>query len=408
MTEGPNVKPDSYASRGRHYLETLCSVQPNRRTGSAGNRAATDFFAKTARPQGYQVDTTPFDSLDHVCHRAELTHGGESFRVNASPYSLACDVSAELVVVSTVDELEAADPEGDLLLVRGEICSEQLMPKNFVFYNPEQHQRLIALLEAKNPAAIITATGRAPDQVGALYPFPLIVDGDFDIPSVYCTDTTGETLAALAGVVLHLTIDASRRPTTACNVIAKLNATAPRKVVLTAHIDAYENSPGASDNASGTAVLLLCAEMLADYQGEFGIEIVALNGEDHYSAGGQMDYLRRFGGELASIQLVVNVDDVGYLHGGTSYSFYDCPADLESQAEEVLQCFSGLVPGEPWFSGDHMIFVQSGVPAVALTAERMPELMRTVTHTAADTPDLVDPHQLVHVAQALDALVRSL
>jgi aminopeptidase YwaD len=47
------VKRDDYASRARLYLETLCGVKPNRRTGSAGNREATDFFADTVRPYGY-------------------------------------------------------------------------------------------------------------------------------------------------------------------------------------------------------------------------------------------------------------------------------------------------------------------------------------------------------------------
>ena len=37
-----------------------------------------------------------------------------------------------------------------------------------------------------------------------------------------------------------------------CNVIARLNPQADKKVVFSAHIDAYEDTPGASDNASGT------------------------------------------------------------------------------------------------------------------------------------------------------------
>ena len=54
-----------------------------------------------------------------------------------------------------------------------------------------------------------------------------------------------------------------------------------------------------------------------------------------------------------------------------------------------------------------MIFVQNGVPCMAMTAEYMPELMRTVTHTALDTPDLVDSAKLVEVAASLNALVKS-
>ena len=52
---------DNYAAKASDYLNTLCSVKPNRRTGSAGNWAATEFFADTIQPFGYEIDTTPFD-----------------------------------------------------------------------------------------------------------------------------------------------------------------------------------------------------------------------------------------------------------------------------------------------------------------------------------------------------------
>jgi len=402
------MSPNEYATKASAYLHTLCAVKPNRRTGSPGNRQATEFFARAIAAFGYELDATPFDTLDHIDEGAVLTIGAADFEVLTSPYSLGTDVTAELIVVSTVEELEEAECAGQVLLMHGPICAEQLMPKNFVFYNPEHHQQLIALLESKRPAAIITATERSPDQVGALNPFPLIVDGDFNIPNVHCRDSVGRELAQSQGELCHLEIRAERLPAKASNVIATLNGGAERKIVLTAHIDAYEDTPGASDNASGTVVLLLAAEMLAEYRDEHALEIVAFNGEDHYSAGGQMDYLRRYGEQLPSIFLAVNIDDVGYKKGRAAYSFYECPEPVQQQAVQTFSGYPGLCPGDPWYNGDHMIFVMSQVPAIAFTAELMPELMKTVTHTAADTPDLIDPRKLVEVAAALNALVRAL
>jgi aminopeptidase YwaD len=296
-----------------------------------------------------------------------------------------------------------------ILLLHGPICSEQLMPKNFVFYNPEHHQEVVHLLEKRNPAAIITATAQNPEQVGALNPFPLIVDGDFNLPSVYCREAVGDVLEKLQGASFRLHIKAERFPSKAANVIATRNGgLSKRKVVLTAHIDAYENTPGALDNASGTVVLLLVAEMLFDYEGDYALEIAALNGEDHYSAGGQLDYIIRYQEGFSSIAVAVNIDNVGYVKGRSSYSFYGCTKTLERRIRDVFRHHDGLVEGEPWFSGDHMIFLQRGRPSIAITAEHMPELMRTVTHTSVDTPDLVDACKLVEVADALDDLVRSL
>ena len=402
------MKLDDYAKKAQSYLKTLCSVKPNRRMGSSGNQEATDFFANTIRLYGHEIDATPFKCLDYIRGDVLLAHADKAFEVYISPYSLGCDVLTEMITVSTMDELERTNCEGRILLLMGEICSEQLMPKNFVFYNPEHHQKIIALLESRKPVGIVTATERKPEQVGALYPFPLIVDGDFDIPNVYCKDSVGEVIAGIQGEAFHLRINARRLPSNATNVIARLNQKANDKIVVTAHIDAYEDTPGASDNASGTVVLLLLAEMLSDYRENHCIEIAVFNGEDHYSAGGQMDYLKRYGNEFPGILLAVNVDDVGYKQGRTSYSFYECTPQLEKKAENVFQCFDGLVRGEQWFNGDHMIFVQSRVPSVAFTCEYMPELMRTVTHTSSDTPDIIDCQKLVEVAKTLNALVRSL
>ena len=402
------MKLDDYAAKAQLYLTTLCSVEPNRRTGSRGNRAATDFFANTIRSYGYEIDTTLFECQDYICGGSFFTHGEDSYDVYASPYSLGCDVLTELITIKTMEELENTDFTGKILLLKGAICAEQLMPKNFVFYNPEHHQKIIALLEDGKPAGIITATERKPEQVGVLYPFPLIVDGDFDVPIVYCRDTVGDVLAAGQGDLYRLKIDAKRLPSSAANIIARLNPDASEKIVITAHIDAYEDSPGASDNASGTVVLLLCAEKLSNYRGEYCIEFAALNGEDHYSAGGQMDYLSRYGDEFPCILLAVNVDDVGYNRGKSAYSFYECLPEIKKLAAAAFRRFGGLDQGEQWFNGDHMIFVQSGVPSLAFTSECMPELMKTVIHTSADTPEIIDYHKLVELAESLDALVRSL
>ncbi|MBE3113568.1 MAG: M28 family peptidase, partial [Actinobacteria bacterium] len=383
----------------------LCRVKPNRRTGSKGNRAATDFFYETIKPWGYTIDATPFTCLDFESGEGSLVYNGNPFEIYISPYSLGCDVAAELVTVSTILELEKCYCTGKILLMKGEICTEQLMPKNFVFYNPEHHKRIYAILEERQPAAIITATARKPELVGALYPFPLIEDGDFNIPSVYCSDIVGEEIAANTDHEFHLVIQAKRVPSTACNVIARKNPDAREKIIVCAHIDVYSNTPGALDNASGTVVLLLLAKMLQKYDGPMAIEFIAFNGEDNFSVGGQMDYLRRYGNELKKVLVAINLDDVGYIKGKTAFSMYECPDIISKKVHQIFSSFNGIVRGEEWFQGDHMIFVQKGIPAIAFTAEKMRELMVKITHTQKDTPELVDCTKLVEIASALKEFI---
>jgi aminopeptidase YwaD len=283
------------------------------------------------------------------------------------------------------------------------------MPKNFPFYNPEEHQRIYRLLEKKSPAAVITATRKNPEAVGALDPFPMIVDGDFDIPSVYCSEETGRKLARHAGERITLILDAERIPAEGANVIARSNpeAGAGKRIVLTAHIDAYEDSPGAADDASGVVALMILAEVIAGgKRPPGGIEIAILNGEDHYSTAGELDYLSRFGEKLHEIRLLVNLDDVAYRKGGTRYSFYECPEDLRRTVREVFAGRSGYSEGPPWYQGDHMVFSQQGVPAVAFASDRMEEFMGEFAHTPLDTPELVDCGKLVDLAMGLAEFVR--
>jgi aminopeptidase YwaD len=120
-----------------------------------------------------------------------------------------------------------------------------------------------------------------------------------------------------------------------------------------------------------------------------------------------MDYLRRYGKALPTVLLNINIDDAGSIHGMSEYSFYACSPLLEQKATQVFGQFPGLKRGEPWYQGDHMVFVQNQVPAVAFTSENMAELMRTVTHTAADTPDQIDCPKLIELAEALEELINS-
>ncbi len=149
-----------------------------------------------------------------------------------------------------------------VLFLHGEIAKEQLMPKNFVFYNPEEHQQIISLLEQGRPSAIVCATGRNAALAGGVYPFPLIEDGDFDISSVYMTEDEGDRLLPYVGNTVALKSAAKRVPGKGYNVTAKKGSHLDERVVITAHTDAKKGTPGAIDNATGVVVLLLLAKLL--------------------------------------------------------------------------------------------------------------------------------------------------
>jgi aminopeptidase YwaD len=402
--------PNTLADTAHTYLRHLCLDIPSRAVGSPGNRAATDFFRETVARFGFQAECHNFPCLDWTGGGADLLCGGAAFDCLPSPYSPGGSAFAPLVVVSTVEELEAAEARGSVLLLRGPIAREPLMPKNFPFYNPDEHRRIYAALEAAAPAAVLTAASPNPAMAGALYPYPMIEDGEFDIPSAYMSEAEAGRLAeyaAAAGGQVTLTIRAERRPSTACNVVAR-RGDPSRRLVFFGHIDAKAGTPGAIDNAAGVATLLLLAELLQDYTGDIGVELTALNGEDYYSNPGEQDYLARHAGRFGEIAFGVNVDGAGHRQGATAYSLYECPPELAGAIRGVFSAQPGLVEGPPWFQGDHGLFLRNGVPALAVTSERAVDLLSGVIHTAQDTPEVVDPARLAALARALRDVVARL
>lgn len=393
--------------RAAAHLRRLCVDITTRRVGSAGNQAATDYYAEHVARHGWRVERQPFDCIDWEGGQATLSVGDAVFPVYPSPYALGCNVRAPLEVISDVDALESADLAHGVVLLRGPIAAEQLMPKNFPFWNPEEHQRIIRALEAKRPLAIVAATSRDVQMVGGQYPFPLIEDGDFDIPSVYLTEEEGERLAACEGQSVALLSVARRIRASGCNVVAHAGA-GPRRVVLFAHIDARIGSPGAGDNASGVVALLLLVELLKDYHGVLGLELVAMNGEDYYCNPGEQLYLARNAGRWDEVLLGINLDDIGYHKGRVAWSLYDCPAPLEDAVRATFTGRPGFTEGEPWYQGDHGLFTLNERPALALTSELLQELMANVTHTANDSAEKVDPAKLAATAEALRDLLGKL
>jgi len=389
-------------------LDLFCNRIAERCVGSEGNRQATRYFANELSRLGWDIETPMFAAIDWEDGGAYLSCDGEEFIVLTGPYSLAFDGTATLIAAGSLEELEKTDFAGKILMLYGEIAREQLMPKNFVFYNPPEHQHIISLLEQGKPVAIISATGRNAALAGGVYPFPLIEDGDFDIPSVYMTEEEGERLLKYAGREVTLESRSVRIPGKGYNVIARKGKSGSERVVVTAHIDAKKGTPGAIDNATGVIVLLLLARQLNDYEGDRMIEIVALNGEDYFAVPGQMNYLMANQGKFGEILLNINIDGAGFKEGLTAFSLFDLPEVLRKCADEIIEIYPGITEGVQWPQGDHSIFLQNGVPAIAVSSKWFIDNIaaQDVTHTPKDRPEIVDCHKLVEISGALNDFIR--
>lgn len=399
---------DDFVKRAEYYLNELCVKIPERPTGSKGNILATQFFDNELKRSGWETETPSFEVMDWKTRGAYLQIEGREYEVFASPYSNGCDVTSEVITVTTIEELENCDAKSKIIFLKGKIANEQIMPKNFVFYNPEHHQKIISLLENSQALALICATGKNPEVAGGIYPFPLIEDGDFNIPSVYMTEEEASKFIPAPGQIACVKSFSQRIQSAACNVIARKGINKKKKIVVTAHIDAKIGTPGALDNAGGVIVLMLLADLLKDYRGT-EVELIAFNGEDYYAVSGQMNYIFSNQNKFDEILLNINIDGAGYKEGKSAVSFYDVPEEIKTTVYSSITEFNGIKEGVQWPQGDHSIFVYYGRPAIAVSSDWFTTNIgnQDITHTKKDVPEIIDCSKLVEIAKALaDVIIK--
>jgi aminopeptidase YwaD len=385
------------------HLHELTTRYPDRAPGTPGNIHATRYFSRVASGLGFSVRNLPLSVIDTQFSEAYIRIGEVQYSLHTGLYSLGVDHSATIVAASTRDELQNCNAQGNILLMHGSLTTEPLMPRNYPFYNPDEHQTLYAQIEQKQPAAIIAITGKHPGLHAAKSPFPLFEDGDFDIPNLYTDGTTGTSLLQHTGEKAVIFSDAKRVPAISEQPIIRIGSGTHADIILSAHIDCVKNSPGAIDNAGSVAVLLGTLELLSEKSLSRTIDVVPFNGEDSWAAYGELAYLEEIGSNLP--ELCINSDGVGV--DRSAWSVYNLQAEHRSILEEVFADKHQFIEGIPWYQGDHAVFAMQGIPSIAFTTERMEELWQTIAHTSFDTMERISFKRLTTLAQQLsEFLVR--
>jgi len=390
------------------HLDALVTGHPDRHVGRPGNLAANDYAEAVLREHGWAVDSVDFEALDCDTGAAQLRISGRDFDIEPGPCTMPAQATAPLLPIESLAALERADPAGAIVLLHGDIAADQLFPKSFDFVDAPEHRRIYELLETGGPVAVISATGRGGGMDGARYPYPLIEDGDFDIPNAYTTDEVGRDLAGLSGRTAELIIEAERRTVRARQLTASRGPSGAPRAIVIAHIDSKGGSPGALDNAAGVAALLMAAQLLTDYDGPYQVELIPMNGEDYYAASGEHLFVTANEGRWEEILGTVNMDAIGAKGAGIALSTYAVTERHNELIRRVVRRHPGVAIGEEWYESDHSILAAHGRPTVALTSTSFREICATVTHTERDTLDLVDPAAVVVAAEFVADLVRAL
>ena len=389
----------------QQHLEMLsCEIGP-RPVGSAGNQRAEKYIAEQLVQAGYDVQHQKFECEDWHLESAAVEIDGVRMQVRPNSYSAACDVRAPLLAVHTIEDLIALDLRGRVVALHGGLSADPWQPRHFRFFSIKDQLRLREHLERAQPAAVIMISPRNE------HVRPIIEDGDFRIPSVTVSADAGARLIAAEGHTVHVRIDSRISASLGANVIADAPAH-PRgiapQVLLCAHYDTKHESPGALDNASGVAALLMSAERFRARR-DVEMHCVVLNGHDHFATPGQHMYQEFLGDVRGSLDLMINFDDVGYQSASNTVAFMSCTERFVQHARASIAARPSLFEIGPWPQGDHAAFWSAGVPSVAFTSEVSFALLDRITHTPLDVVDNVSTVSICDVVDFVEeALINGL
>ncbi len=225
------------------------------------------------------------------------------------------------------------------------------------------------------------------------------------------------------------------------NVIAELKGKgSPEQIIIIgAHYDTVPGSPGANDNSSAVAVLLILAEWFRDYPQSKTIRFVSFANEEppffKTEDMGSYAYARKAQEEGETIEAMIAMDGLGYFsdrEGSQEFPlpglglFYPNTANFIAFASRVADrslmnksldifrkntelkaegvALPGITPGVSW--SDHWSFWQFDYPAFMITDTlpfRDPDY-----HSPADTAERLDYHRMALLAEGLKHVITRL
>ena len=372
--------------------------------GSENNKELLDFLSREMGNLYYEVTSLPLKCKIWKKDYSSLERARVSFDIFPGPFSPGFEgIVSQIVYLSTLDELRSEDLNGKVVLFYGDIAREPLMPKDFPFYFPEKHKIILEILEEKQPAAVIAATGQHP--MSGQNPFPLFEDGNFSIPNAYMNAESVKELFHLKGPV-NLLLNSWVEDSHSKQIIARKKGLGKKKVIVSAHMDTKYGTPGSLDNGAGVMALFETMRLLNDYQGKYELEFLPFNGEEYYGVSGQLAYLEKEEVSYESIALMINLDALGHINGKIAVSFYNIQD--ESSFEQILERFPRVTKGPAWYAGDHSMFAFQGIPCLALTSSNLFEEVVRLTHTPDDTPENVDLGLIKEAADFVAKIIRNL
>lgn len=380
-------------SRILAHLNVLAVEIGERPAGSPAHHRAEAYIRGVLQSAGLSLDEVRLDFPDWSLVDAALSLNGTALALDVNPFSPGCEVTAPLLPLSTLPELEAADLRGRIALLYGELSKSPIFPINFEPVQFERDQAINRLLIEKSPAAVLAVN---------LHPWRrvhIFEDEDFTLPSATVNVEVGRAVLAHPAATVHLRINTLRRPSHVATLIGRTSGEHSQRIVLCAHYDTKIGTPGAFDNGGGMATVLALAETLPQLGLPIGLEFIAFADEE-YGAHTDGAYVRRFGADFERILCAINLDGIGLLPENNTVTALAQSEAFEQVLHQVRARHPQVVWADPWVQSNHSTFAMRGVPSVPLTSVSWER-----AHQSDDSIDWVNPARLAEAAALVTDLI---
>lgn len=356
------------------HVRQLADVIGVRAPGSEGERLGAQYIRSQLESFGYEADyqAFPIPIYRGVSTRLEITSPEPRvYTANTMTFSASGSVEADVIVVPNIGG-PADFPSGTsgriALIERGTITLREKVAN-------ARDAGAVAVIVYNNEPGNFTATSST----------------SVNIPAVTVSQEDGRALRTLATsqtVRALLEVESTTNQGESLNVLAKTAGTDVCRLLIGGHMDSVPSGPGANDNASGTAVALEIARVLASHGKTDGV-CFALFGAEEAGLLGSEYYVSQLSAEERSAMLgFLNFD---MLAVGDEWPMSGTPALVNLAIDKAsltgVEAYAGGLP--PGIGSDHASFIRAGIPGIIFNCFCDPNY-----HTAADRAEFVRADRL--------------
>jgi Iap family predicted aminopeptidase len=374
--------PNFSGSSAFQHVEALSVGIGSRVAGSDAQAQTHQYLMTKFQELGYQTELQPFPITAYQDRGSSVALAGalgHAVSANTLQYSAGGAVEASLVEagLGRPEDFEDAGAQGNVALVtRGDT-------------------RFADKVEAATnagAAAVIIVNNQPGNFNGSLI-------GMSSIPTVSVSQDDGATLrqaVRAGGATVRVEVNASTEQSTGQNVIATRPG-GSQTIVIGGHIDSVAAGPGANDNASGTAVVLELARVMAARETPYTLKFIGFDAEEIGLVGSSYYVSQLPEAEKRSIAAMINLDMVGVGDAsrvGGSESLV--------RLAQASAASTGLTLGLLGDGGgsDHSSFIRAGIPGLFIHRTNDPNY-----HSPNDRAQYIDPANLEIAGQlALDVV----